>query len=219
MRVNNNIDNSFDSYCLSNPTNFMSILHNNLTYSKIKTHYLFWGQKENKKKLNAQLFLHFPALILARKSQCLENPPIKTDIQRACNPLMQLCFFVSVILFFGYYGFCKPDIHVGHQVSIAVPGEYDVGFIGRAFVLEANQMEPNFKAALSIEAVNGKYSCSLEVFLGDVKVWNSGHYSRFFVSEECVLELTEDGDLRLKGPRNRVGWRTGTSGQGVEVKK
>ncbi|XP_024934650.3 EP1-like glycoprotein 3 isoform X1 [Ziziphus jujuba] len=133
---------------------------------------------------------------------------------------MQLYFFVSLIFLFAYYGFCKPVIHVGHQVSIAVPGEYDVGFIGRAFVLEDDQMEePNFKAALSIEAVNGKYSCSLEVFLGDVKVWNSGHYSRFYVSDKCVLELTEDGDLRLKGPKNRVGWRTGTSGQGVEVKR
>lgn len=84
--------------------------------------------------------------------------------------------------------------------------------------METNQIEPNFKAALSVEAVNGKYSCSLEVFLGDVKVWNSGHYSRFYTWDECVLELTNDGDLRLKGPQDRVGWRTGTSGQRVEVK-
>ncbi|KAF3447994.1 hypothetical protein FNV43_RR08702 [Rhamnella rubrinervis] len=130
---------------------------------------------------------------------------------------MQLCFSVSVILLlFVCYGFCKPDMHVGHQVTVAVPVEYSVGFIGRAFVMETNQMEPNFRVALSVEAVNGKYSCSLEVFLGDVKVWNSGHYSRFYVSDKCVLELSEDGDLRLTGLRNRVGWRTGTSGQGVE---
>lgn len=110
-------------------------------------------------------------------------------------------------------------MHVGHQVSVAVPAVYSEGFIGRAFVMETNQMDPSFKVALSVEAVNGKYSCSLEVFLGDVKVWNSGHYSRFYVSDKCMLELSEDGDLSLKGLRNRVGWRTGTSGQGVEVKK
>ncbi|GMN40507.1 hypothetical protein TIFTF001_009727 [Ficus carica] len=82
--------------------------------------------------------------------------------------------------------------------------------------METDQMEPSFRVALSVDAIEGKYSCSLEVFLGDVRVWNSGHYSRFYVSEKCALELTEDGDLRLKGPRGRVGWRTGTSGQGVE---
>lgn len=57
------------------------------------------------------------------------------------------------------------------------------------------------------------------MLLGDVKVWNSGHYSRFYVSEKCVLELTKDGDLRLKGPNDRVGWLSGTSRQGVEVIK
>lgn len=84
--------------------------------------------------------------------------------------------------------------------------------------METNEITPTFKTALSVEAVNGKYSCSLEVFLGDVKVWNSGHYSKFYTSNICVLQLTQDGDLRLKGPKDRVGWRTGTSGQGVQVK-
>lgn len=84
--------------------------------------------------------------------------------------------------------------------------------------METNQRVPAFKVALSVEAFNGKFSCSLEVFLGDVKVWNSGHYSRFYTLDKCVLELTDDGDLRLKGPKDQVGWRTGTFGQGVEVK-
>ncbi|XP_021655162.2 G-type lectin S-receptor-like serine/threonine-protein kinase SD2-5 isoform X2 [Hevea brasiliensis] len=105
------------------------------------------------------------------------------------------------------------------RVALAFPVEYSVGFIGRAFLMETNQMEPNFKAALSVEPIDGKYSCSLEVFLGDVKVWNSGHYSPFFTSERCVLELTKQGDLQLKGEKERVGWRTGTSGQGVEILK
>ncbi|KAJ7961120.1 G-type lectin S-receptor-like serine/threonine-protein kinase [Quillaja saponaria] len=91
-----------------------------------------------------------------------------------------------------------------------------MGFIGRAFLIETDQMTPNFRVAMSVEAINGKYSCSLQVFLGDVKVWDSGHYSHFYTSDKCILELTLEGDLRLKGPKERVGWKTGTSGQGVE---
>ncbi|EXB42386.1 PAN domain-containing protein [Morus notabilis] len=114
------------------------------------------------------------------------------------------------------YVYSKSDINLNYYFTLAVPEEYNMGFIGRAFVMENNKMEPNFKVALSVEAIEGKFSCSLEVFLGDVRVWNSGHYSRFYVSNKCVLELTGDGDLRLKGPKERVGWRTGTSGQGVQ---
>lgn len=125
--------------------------------------------------------------------------------------------FIIVLSLSFHHGYCKSDIYNGYRLTLAVPVEYSVGFIGRAFLMETNQMAPNFKAALSVEAVNGKFSCSLEVFLGDVKVWNSGHYSQFYVSEKCVLELTQDGDLQLKGPKNRVGWRSGTSRQGVEV--
>lgn len=84
--------------------------------------------------------------------------------------------------------------------------------------MESDRTKPSFRAALSVEAVEArKYSCSLEVFIGDVKVWNSGHYSKYLVSDECILELTADGDLQLKGPNDEVGWRTGTSGQNVEV--
>ncbi|CAB4315323.1 unnamed protein product [Prunus armeniaca] len=128
---------------------------------------------------------------------------------------MQLYLFISLSLFFTY-GHSKTDISLGYQLTVAVPIEYSLGFIGRAFLMETNEITPTFKTALSVEAVNGKYSCSLEVFLGDVKVWNSGHYSKFYTSNICVLQLTQDGDLRLKGPKDRVGWRTGTSGQGVQ---
>ncbi|KAJ0089081.1 hypothetical protein Patl1_31497 [Pistacia atlantica] len=132
-----------------------------------------------------------------------------------CSDFFLFGFLIVFLLSF-HHGCCKSDIHNGYRLTLAVPVEYSVGFIGRAFLMETNQMAPNFKAALSVEAVNGRYSCSLEVFLGDVKVWNSGHYSQFYVSEKCVLQLTERGDLLLKGPKNRVGWRTGTSRQGVE---
>lgn len=136
---------------------------------------------------------------------------------RGYSSLMPLCFFII----FGY-GFCKSDVPIGYQLSLEVPAEYSPGFVGRAFLMENGQIAPNFKVALSIEAINEKYSCSLQVFLGDVKVWNSGHYSHFYTSEKCVLELNEDGDLRLKGgptpTDHKVGWRTGTYGQGVQVK-
>ncbi|XP_021901307.1 LOW QUALITY PROTEIN: G-type lectin S-receptor-like serine/threonine-protein kinase SD2-5 [Carica papaya] len=132
---------------------------------------------------------------------------------------MRLCVFsfLGLILLLPN-GYCKSDIHVGYRLTLAVPVEYMVGFIGRAYVLQGdqNENEPSFRAALTVEAIGQKYSCSLEVLLGDVRVWNSGHYSKFYTSDICVLELTSNGDLQLTGPKDRVGWRTGTSGQGVE---
>ncbi|KAE8658385.1 transcription factor bHLH61-like [Hibiscus syriacus] len=110
------------------------------------------------------------------------------------------------------------SIHVGHKLSLAVPSLYIDGFVGRAFLMDdGDRVEPYFRVALSAEASKGKYSCSLEVFLGDIEVWNSGHYSQFYTADSCVLELSQDGDLRLMGPKSRVGWRTGTFGQGVEM--
>ncbi|CAN1278232.1 hypothetical protein LINPERPRIM_LOCUS16576 [Linum perenne] len=34
--------------------------------------------------------------------------------------------------------------------------------------------------------------------------------------DECVVELDEDGELQLMGNDGRLGWRSGTSAQGVE---
>ncbi|XP_022890845.1 PAN domain-containing protein At5g03700 isoform X3 [Olea europaea var. sylvestris] len=82
--------------------------------------------------------------------------------------------------------------------------------------METEQLSPNFRTALSVEAINEKYWCSLDIFLGDVRVWTSGHLSKFYTTEKCVLELTYYGDLRLKDQNERIGWRSGTSGQGVE---
>ncbi|CAL1378498.1 unnamed protein product [Linum trigynum] len=113
-------------------------------------------------------------------------------------------------------GYCKSDITVGYKLPLPVPEDYNPGFIGRAVLMETDQPEPSFKVLLSVEPILGRYSCSLEIFLGDVKVWNSGHYSPFFTTDECVGELTKDGDLQLKGSNGRLGWRSGTSAQGVE---
>jgi hypothetical protein len=114
-------------------------------------------------------------------------------------------------------GYGDSAVHIGYQVTLAIPTDYTSGFIGRAFLMETDQKEPNFRAAVSVEAVNEKYSCSLDVFLGSVKVWSSGHLSRFYTTDKCILDLTEYGNLQLKGQEERVGWRSGTSGQGVKV--
>ncbi|GMH10003.1 hypothetical protein Nepgr_011844 [Nepenthes gracilis] len=125
-------------------------------------------------------------------------------------------FYLLNLLFFFALTCCKSDMSAGYQVTMAVPVEYIEGFAGRAFLMETEKMQVNFRTALSVEAVDGRYSCSLNVFLASVKVWNSGHRSKFYTTDLCVLELTKKGDLHLKGPNERVGWRTGTSGQGVE---
>ncbi|KAI5561473.1 hypothetical protein BDE02_16G119100 [Populus trichocarpa] len=129
---------------------------------------------------------------------------------------MKLHQLVFLVLLLAYQVYCKTYIHIDYSLTVEVPSEYSVELLGRAFLMETDQMEPDFRVALSVEPIRGKYSCSLEVFLGDVKVWNSGHYSHFYTSDTCVLALTKDGDLHLKGSNDRIGWRTGTSGQGVE---
>ncbi|PSS17681.1 G-type lectin S-receptor-like serine/threonine-protein kinase [Actinidia chinensis var. chinensis] len=128
---------------------------------------------------------------------------------------MKLYLFVFLIHLFTN-GLCISDVHIGYKVILAVPMEYISGFTGRAFIMGTNQMVLNFRVGLSVESVEQKYSCSLDVFLGDLKVWSSGHFSRFYTTETCVLELTQNGDLQLKGQNEVVGWKTGTSAQGVQ---
>ncbi|XP_047256983.1 uncharacterized protein LOC107857337 isoform X3 [Capsicum annuum] len=127
---------------------------------------------------------------------------------------------ISEVVFLIYWlvqGYCTSDVHIGYQVSLAIPTSYCRGFMGRAFLMESeNQMVPNFRAAISVEANNEKYTCSLDVLLGDVKVWSSGHLSKFYTIDKCVLQLTQYGDLLLTGQDDRVGWKAGTSRQGVE---
>ncbi|KAF7825452.1 PAN domain-containing protein [Senna tora] len=132
---------------------------------------------------------------------------------------MNLFSFIFLLLICFNYASSGSDIHIGYQFMVVVPVDYRVGFTGRAFLIESNETAPNFKVALSVEAIDEKYSCSLQVFLGDVKVWDSGHETRFYTTEKCLIELTQDGDLRLTGPEDRMGWKTGTSGQGVEDDK
>ncbi|CAN1316112.1 hypothetical protein LINPERPRIM_LOCUS29943 [Linum perenne] len=130
-------------------------------------------------------------------------------------------FFSSIVLILALLSILvhsRTDIHIGYRLSLAVLEDYTPGFIGRALTMETEQPEPTFKVAISVESLDpGRFSCSIEVFLGDFKVWNSGHYSPFFTMDECVVELDEDGELQLMGNDGRLGWRSGTSAQGVEV--
>ncbi|KAF9599497.1 hypothetical protein IFM89_038591 [Coptis chinensis] len=125
-------------------------------------------------------------------------------------------YMIGFMFYFFTCGFCKSDIPIGYQVTLPVPSMYNVTFSGRAFFMETGNEVPTFKVALSVEAVNGEYSCSLGVFLGDFKVWNSGHFSQFVAREICMLELTKYGDLQLKDSKGGIGWRSATSAQGVE---
>ncbi|GAA0184010.1 hypothetical protein LIER_31324 [Lithospermum erythrorhizon] len=131
---------------------------------------------------------------------------------------MKIYFLVFIIDIFVGYGYCKSSVEIGYQVTLGIPIAYSKDFVGRAFLINAEQMEPKFKVALSVEAdeINEKYGCSIDVFLGEVKVWSSGHLSRFYTTEKCMLELTQNGDLQLKGIDQKVGWRSGTSSQDVK---
>lgn len=133
-----------------------------------------------------------------------------------------ITFSFLICLIYKLQGHCKSDIDLGFTLPLSAPIEYTPGFIGKAYLMEtetSSRREPSFKAALTMESSDykGQYLCSIQVFLGDVRVWSSGHYTKMYVSSKCIFELTEDGDMRLKRSNKRVGWRSGTSGQGIEV--
>ncbi|XP_030479754.2 G-type lectin S-receptor-like serine/threonine-protein kinase SD2-5 isoform X3 [Cannabis sativa] len=128
-----------------------------------------------------------------------------------------LIFWLLVTTILFKYGYCESSsIGIGYQFTLPVV----VGISsGRAYLMESSneiKNEPNFKVALSVEAIEEKFFCCLEVFLGDVKVWNSCHYTRFYMVDKCVLDFTQDGVLNLKGSKDTIGWTTATSGQGVQ---
>ncbi|XP_021731237.1 G-type lectin S-receptor-like serine/threonine-protein kinase SD2-5 [Chenopodium quinoa] len=128
-----------------------------------------------------------------------------------------LCYIILVFFMLIILGCCKSNnVSVGYTFTLAIPSDYSEDFNGRAYLMETDQMPLNFRTAVSVEAMDGRYVCSLQVFLGSVMVWSSGHISKFYTSDSCVLEFTKMGDLRLKGLNDDVGWLTGTSGQGVQ---
>ncbi|ONK77087.1 uncharacterized protein A4U43_C02F2970 [Asparagus officinalis] len=102
---------------------------------------------------------------------------------------------------------------------IPFPPMYEDDFKASARFLDSDDIgmnRPSFKAALSVEAINGDISCFLAVLLGDVKVWGSDHFMKFWADGACVIELTQDGDLQVQDRNGHVGWSSGTSGLGVK---
>ncbi|GJX76621.1 G-type lectin S-receptor-like serine/threonine-protein kinase SD2-5 [Tanacetum coccineum] len=132
---------------------------------------------------------------------------------------MNLFFSLAILIHFSshFYGHCTTDnLQLGAQTTLVVPSLYIIGFVAQAFVLETSQPVPNFRAGLSIEAIDEKYICSFDIFLGDFKVWSTSHLSPFFTYEKCVIDFTRGGDLRLTGHDDEMGWRTATFGQGIK---
>ncbi|KAJ1286009.1 hypothetical protein BS78_03G321000 [Paspalum vaginatum] len=113
------------------------------------------------------------------------------------------------------------DFPLGGQATVQLPpAPYRPGFAARSVVLDAQgQRQPGFVAAVSAEAAGGagRYTCSMAVLLGGVKVWASDHLDKFVARALCRLELTEDGQLRLTDGTGNVGWLSGTAGQGVKA--
>ncbi|KAJ8426044.1 hypothetical protein Cgig2_017621 [Carnegiea gigantea] len=118
--------------------------------------------------------------------------------------LYMFCLFARVFLFVNS-GCSESNDPIGYTFTLAVPVEYTNDFSSKAYLMETDQMPLNFRTALSIEAIDGRYACCLEIFLGNVKLSSSGHRSKFYTSEMCMLELTKMGDLRLKGPNEAIG--------------
>ncbi|KAF8775460.1 hypothetical protein HU200_004885 [Digitaria exilis] len=108
---------------------------------------------------------------------------------------------------------------LGGQATVRLPpAPYQPRFAARAVVLDdAQRRAPGFVVAVSAEAGAGAYTCSLVLLLGGVKVWASDHLDKFVARALCRLELTEDGQLRLTDGAGKVGWLSGTAGQGVKA--
>lgn len=131
---------------------------------------------------------------------------------------MGICILISFLLFtFFLQTFSSLDFPIGSNVSVPVPSIYQPGFRERAYVLDSLSNSPKFGAALNVEAISGKYFCSLIVLFDDLKVWASDHVVKFIPAGTCVLELTCDGNLELKDQFGLIGWQSDTSHQGVKV--
>lgn len=126
-------------------------------------------------------------------------------------------FFLLSLRLFLHCACSALTFPTGRRVTVGFPSPFQPGFIGRAYVLTAGNAPPGLRAALSVEAVQGRYSCSMVVLLGGLKVWSSDHSARFTPAGSCILDLTVDGDLQIKDSTGRVGWRSGTPGVGVQV--
>ncbi|XP_076941961.1 EP1-like glycoprotein 3 [Bidens hawaiensis] len=133
---------------------------------------------------------------------------------------MNILFSLALLIHFSthFHGHCTTDIlQLGSEITVLLPGLYMNGFATPTTVLKTRQAVPSFRAGLTVEAVGEeKYACSFDVFLGNFKVWSSSHSSRFLTTEKCVIGLTWDGNLRLTGHNDQLGWQTATYGKGIK---
>lgn len=138
------------------------------------------------------------------------------ESSRAC--VLPMLLAVAVLLL-EQIALSSADFPLGGQATVQLPpAPCQPGFAARAVVLDAQgHRQPAFAAAVSAEAGAGRCTCSLVVLLGGVKVWASDHLEKFVPAALCRLELTEDGQLRLTDGAGKVGWLSGTAGQGVKV--
>ncbi|CAO2195105.1 unnamed protein product [Urochloa humidicola] len=141
---------------------------------------------------------------------------------RACA-LLLLLPSVAVLLL-GKAAQSSADFPLGGQATVRLPpAAHQPRFAARVVVLNAHhgRRQPGFVAAVSAEADGAAgayaYACSLVLLLGGVKVWASDHLEKFAARALCRLELTEDGQLRLTDGTGKVGWLSGTAGQGVKA--
>jgi hypothetical protein len=139
---------------------------------------------------------------------------------RAC--VLPMLLTVAVLLLLEQIALSSADFPLGGQATVQLPpAPCQPGFAARAVVLDAQgHRQPAFIAAVTVSAAEagaGRCTCSLVVLLGGVKVWASDHLEKFVPAALCRLELTEDGQLRLTDGTGKVGWLSGTAGQGVKV--
>ncbi|CAO1946433.1 unnamed protein product [Urochloa humidicola] len=142
------------------------------------------------------------------------------DISNRACALLLLLPAVAVLLL-GETAHSSADFTIGGQATVRLPpGAHQPRFAARAVVLDAlhGRRQPGFVAAVSADADGaGAYACSLVLLLGGVKVWATDHLEKFAARGLCRLELTEDGQLRLTDGAGKVGWLSGTAGQGVKA--
>lgn len=138
---------------------------------------------------------------------------------RAC--VLPMLLAAMAVLLLEQIALSSADFPLGGQATVQLPpAPCQPGFAAREVVLDAqgHRRQPAFVAAVSaVEAGAGRCTCSLVVLLGGVKVWASDHLEKFVPADLCRLELTEDGQLRLTDGAGKVGWLSGTAGQGVKV--
>ncbi|KAI6698589.1 hypothetical protein NL676_018708 [Syzygium grande] len=123
------------------------------------------------------------------------NHPRRRRRRRHSHGHGHLIFLAAVLLSLGP---SEPDIRTGYRVTVAIPPAYSPGYVGRAYLMGADGgAPPAFRVALSVEAGGGG---------GGGGAATRARWRSSSGTSGCGA----------RGPDERIGWRTGTSGQAVE---